>query len=282
MEPNQVKSFTERFLKAYDCRIIEQTPDYLQTQLSVKTDKDLVHRPFYWMYVEKMGIKPQPVTLTFAFEPDKAPPKIRSELLSFGSPRFSQILKSAQKNGRFVRLYENDSGRLRRRDESKPYTPWLGVNYKLSYICDQKKDEIIQLGIHLRTGDLLQGFFDRIRNREWSSKLPTHRHIIPALISVPEAVGEMEYFLQGIIEQQDLSWARSAEERMKQELARLDAYYPEEWRMSDELHSEKRQRIRETIRQYHPKVEVEVINAGLFYLDEDVSFHLTPKKHPIS
>ena len=46
------------------------------------------------------------------------------------------------------------------------------------------------------------------------------------------------------------------------ELEQLEHFYPEGVK-----NEEKKQRIRETIWQYHPRVEVEVINAGLFYLD---------------
>ena len=130
-----------------------------------------------------------------------------------------------------------------------------------------KKDEILHMGIHLRTGEVLKHFYRRIQSRNWSPRLPARRHILPPLLPLAEAVGELEYNLQGYIEKQDLSWAREAMKRMEQELEQLHAYYPEEWRMSDSLHDEKKQRIRETVWQYHPRVEVEVINAGLFYLD---------------
>ncbi|MDA8353329.1 MAG: hypothetical protein M0Z65_09140 [Firmicutes bacterium] len=269
MEPNQVKSFAQRYLDAYNCRVIEQTPDWVETELSIEADQDLVHRPFYWMYVEKMGLAPQTVTLTWFFDAKKAPTDRRAELLSFGSSRFNQMLQSAQKRGRFARLFEDRPSPVRSRSTSKPYEPWLGINYRVSYICDMKKDEILPFGIHLRTGDIQENFYPRIRSRNWTSVMPAHRHILPNLLSIPEAVGELEYNLQGYIEHQDLSWAKRAKERLDREMQQLHAYYPEEWRMSDELHEEKKQRIRETVWQYHPRIEVDVINAGLFYLDAD-------------
>lgn len=267
MEPTQVESFAERYLTAFDCRILERAPNRIQAELSVEADQDLVHRPFYWMYVEKMGLSPQTTTLTWVFDGADIPEGVRAELLSYGSPRFNQMLASAQKNGRFVRLYEETPRPVRSGIGSKPYDPWLGVNYHVSYICDMKKDEVLHLGVHLRTGEVAEDFYRRIQHRNWSPCLPAHRHILPPLLPAAEAVGELEYNLQGYIEHQDLSWAREAMERMEQELEQLHAYYPEEWRMSDSLHAEKKQRIRETVWQYHPRVEVEVINAGLFYLD---------------
>ncbi|MFC4078273.1 YqhG family protein [Salinithrix halophila] len=268
MEPSQVRSLTLRYLKSHDCEIIEDHPDYMESRLSVEADKDLIHRPFYWMYVEKMGFEPQPSTLLFTFKPGKAPPGVRSEHLTCGSPRFNQMLHSARKNGRFIRLYE-DSFRGARKADSRPYDPWLAVNYEVSSICDRKKDELLSLGIHLRTGEIIQEFHQRIQNKQWTPRLPDRRHTLPPLLTVPEAVGELEFWLQGWIEHQDLSWAVQAKKRLEEELAQLHAYYPEEWRMNDELHTEKKQRLRETVWQYHPRVEVEVVNAGLFYLDSD-------------
>ncbi|PTX55001.1 uncharacterized protein YqhG [Melghirimyces profundicolus] len=267
MEPSQVKSFAERYLDAFGCRIIEQRPGLIQAELSVEADPDLVHRPFYWMYVEKMGLNPQTSTLTWVFDREEAPQGIPAERLSFGSPRFQQMLHSARKHGRFIRLYEDTPRPVRSRAGSKPYDPWLGVNYRISYLCDRKKEEILHFGIHLRTGEIIENFYSRIRDRNWNPRLPAHRHILPPLFTVAEAVGELEYNLQGYVEQQDMEWARDAKEQLNRELERLHAYYPEEWRMSDELHEEKKQRIRETVWQYHPRVEVEVVNAGLFYLD---------------
>jgi hypothetical protein len=267
MELIQIKEFAERYLRAYDCHILEKNPDFLQARLSVEADKDLVHRPFYWMYVEKMGLEPNPTILTFVFEPDKAPEGVRAEHLSYGTPRFSQMLRSAQKNGRFIRLYEEPRTRFRSAGNSHGYEPWLAVNYKISSICDRKKDEILHLGIHLRTGDIREQFYGELLNRRWTPKLPAHRHTVSHAFTIPEAVGELEYFLQGYIEHQDLSWADNAMDRLEQELEQIHSFYPEEWRMSDELHAEKKQRIREAVWQYHPRVEVEVVNAGLFYMN---------------
>ncbi|MDR6224707.1 YqhG family protein [Desmospora profundinema] len=267
MEPNEVKAFTERYLEIYGCTLVERGEHYLQTRLSEEVDKDLVHRPFYWMYVEKMGLEPQASTLSFTFHADQAPEGMQSELLSFGSPRFSAILRSAREKGRFVRLYEESGTSARLWGQSRPYEPWLGVHFLVSFICDRKRDEIRDLGIDLRTGEIREGFHQDCLQKKWNQKLPAQRHILPHRLTLPEAAGELEYYLQGWIERQDAAWFREAKERLNQELKQIHAYYPEEWKMSDELHREKKQRLRETVWQYHPRVEVEVVGAGLFHLD---------------
>lgn len=262
MVTDQIRNFTERFLTAHGCHFIEKSPGHLITQLSIEADKDLVNRPFYWMYVEKMGIEPQPSILTFVFDPQELNKHNRGELLNPGSPRFLSMLEAAKKRGRFVRLFEDKPSALRNPLSSRPYIPWLGVNFLVSFVCDQKKDEICCLGINLHSGEIIQDFFNKMKRRRWTAKLPANRHTVQPQLTITEGVGELERFLQDQIEQQDLSWAEQALQRMKMELEQLEHYYPE-----GEKSVEKEQRIRETIWQYHPRVEVEVINAGLFYLE---------------
>lgn len=262
MEADRIRSFAERFLTAHGCRFVEKSPGHFVTQLSVEADKDLVNRPFYWMYVEKMGIEPRPSLLTFVFDPERLEEHDRGEFLTSGSPRFNLMLEAAKKRGRFVRLFEEKPASVKNPLSSRPYIPWLGVNFQISFVCDQKKDEICCLGINLHSGEIVQDFFRKMKMRRWTAKLPANRHTVQPQLTIVEGVGELERFLQDRIEGQDLSWAEQALKRMKMELKQLEHFYPE-----GEKSAEKEQRIRETIWQYHPRVEVEVINAGLFYLD---------------
>jgi Bacterial protein YqhG of unknown function len=266
MEADRIRSFAERFLTAHGCHFIEKSPGHLVTQLSIEADKDLVNRPFYWMYVEKMGIEPQPSILTFVFDPKQLENHDRGEYLTSGSPRFVSMLEAAKKRGRFVRLFEEKPSAVGSPLSSRPYIPWLGVNFHIACVCDQKKDEICCLGINLHSGEIVQDFFHKMKRRRWTAKLPANRHTVQPQLTLVEGVGELERFLQDQIERQDLSWAERALERMRMELEQLEHFYPEGVESA-----EKEQRIRETIWQYHPRVEVEVINAGLFYLDGAVN-----------
>lgn len=268
MESSQIRSFTDRYLKQMDCQILEATPDYLITQLSIDADKDILNRPFYWMYVEKTGLDPQPAAFCFIFNRDgDLPEDLRGELLFHGSPRLSQMIQSAQKHGRYVRLYQSPSGWERFGSPSQSYTPWIGINFKVSYLCDRQKDRICSLGINLRTGEIKENFYTSTCQLTWTHKLPPQRHITNPRITVSEAVGELEYFLQEQLEAEDSHWAQEALERLELEWQQLEGYYPDDTQISDELLKEKKQRKRETIWQYHPRIEVSVINAGMFYME---------------
>jgi hypothetical protein len=267
MDQQAVRSFTERYLHLTGCHIIESAPSHLVTQLTIEADKDLLNRPFYWMYVEKMGLPPQPQRLCLVFDPETFPEDMRGEYLFYGTPRFSQILKSAQKHGRFVRLYQVPAGQKPGR--AMPYIPWVGVNFKISYICDRKRDEIRGLGINLATGEIREDFDRVIKNLEWTPKIPPSRHLAPPRLTVSQAVGKLEARLQDQLERGDLAWADEALERLGEELELLNAYYPNTENLSESRREERDRRRAETVVQYHPRIEVSVINAGLFYMEKE-------------
>lgn len=267
MNQQQIRSFTERYLSLHDCHILESGPTYLTTRLSIQADKDLLDRPFYWMYVERMKMEPQPITLSFIFDQANHPQEIKGEALFFGAPRFAKMLSSAQKHGRFTRLYQEAQDVRSFASSSRSYTPWLGVNYRLSYICDQKKDRLIPIGINLIDGQIVSNFYQQAQAYRWRTRLPAHRHLLPTQLTISEAVGELEYHIQEQIQGEDLTWAQQAEERCQLELEQLDAFYPEP--LTEAARRDKKQRREEIIWQYYPRAELHVINAGLFYAETE-------------
>lgn len=266
MDPAQVREWTERYLNLYQCQILESAPSYLITQLSIEADKDLLNRPFYWMYVEKMNIPPKPIQLCFIFDPKNHPLNIQGEFLHYGAPRFQKMLQSAKKHGKFVRLYE-DPGWQPAHSPSKPYTPWLLVNYQISYVCDQKKDRLCSLGINLLNGEIVESFYDRLKKRKWLNRLPPRRYLPAYGISLTEAVGELEFYLEEQLREEDLTWAKEAKERLTMELNQLNTFYPEEEKQDDEVRREKKNREQELVWQFHPRIEADIVNAGLFYIE---------------
>lgn len=268
MNETETRSYVNRYLQAMQCHIIESSPGHVQVQLSERADKDLVNRPFYWSYVEKLGIEPQPVTLSLIFDPEKAPPDTKGERVIPGSTRLQQIFRSASKHGRFVRLYEDSPLNLKSPRGSRPYTPWLGINYKIEWICDKMRSEIHSLGIQLLDGTIHDNFYAGLTSRQWTPRLPSHRFLTKPKLTLEAALNELEFYVQGYLEQVDDTWARDAEERMREELERLEQYYRDKpSRVSEEeFQDEHVRRVRETKWQYQPRVQVTVVNAGLFYM----------------
>jgi hypothetical protein len=267
MDQVALRTFTERYLAANDCHILESTPSYLDTQLSIEADKDLVNRPFYWMYVERMNLPANPVQLCLVFDPEHPPEGRRAEYLFYGAPRFRQLLRSAQNQGRFVRLYQEPARWSSFSSMSKGYTPWLCVNSTVSYICDQKRDRIASFGINLQTSEIRANFYEQLQQLNWTHKLPEKRYTLSPHMTIAEAVGELEYALTEDLTNEEHEWAEEAMKRLTAELEQIDTYFPLVDKQTDEQKTSSAARHRECIWQYHPRIEVKLVNAGIFYLE---------------
>ncbi|SHE46399.1 protein YqhG of unknown function [Seinonella peptonophila] len=259
------RNFIERYLYAYDCQIIESTPSYLHTQLSIPADRDLCNRPYYWMYVEQLNLPPQPIQLCLTFDPEHPPTDRPSEWIFPGSQRYQHFLQSAKRHGRFTSLFQNADENYRRQG-SYPYQTWLGINFLVSYICEQKRDQIWELGINLQSGEIVESFYQQIKSLSWQTQLPPNRFTQPLKLKYIEALGELECYLEEKISLEDHDWAKQALTRLSEEQEQLQDYYPES-QSNEEVLLEKKQRNLQLVRQYHPRIEVEVINGGFFHLD---------------
>lgn len=274
MDQQQLRSFVERYLQAMDCQIIESTPEMIDVQLSIEADQALLNRPFYWMYVEQMNLPAHPAQFRFFFTKTEESNGFYSDYLFFGSPRFTQMLNSVQQKGRFVRLYQQPKANGDPFRSTKGYRPIFAVHYLISYICDQKKDRISDLAIDLQTGEVISPFYQWAKNQQWSHQLPASRFLQPSQLSFPEAIGRLEAYLQKQIEQEDPTWAEEAKQRLAEEYQQIETYYPEDESMEEEQLHEKKQRLREIVWQFSPRVEINVVNAGLFYIEPHSSSSL--------
>jgi hypothetical protein len=224
----QVREYVERYLAAFSSHVIESHPDYLTAKLPVEVDKDIGNRPFYWSWVEKMNIPPQPMVLTFAFAPEKAPEGVRAEHLFFGSGRLQQMFQSTRKHGRFVCMYEqhpqSPAGGQRR---SHPLTPWLGVNLKISLLCDKKRDILLYLGVNLHQPRIAQDFYPFLRRLSLSPAIPDYCYTLERRVTLQEAFHLLEQEVRRLLTREDHRWAEDARARLEEELVILEAYYSE-------------------------------------------------------
>src|SRR3954464_8961723 len=121
MQQQEIHKFLERYFIANNCEITENQAGYMNVQLTIDLDKELMNRPFYWHYLEKTGGIPNPMRLTFITNQDAAPENMKGEIIHFGSPRLHQIFASTKKLASYMRLYENH----RHQNRQTPLLPWL-------------------------------------------------------------------------------------------------------------------------------------------------------------
>ncbi|MED4751236.1 YqhG family protein [Brevibacillus choshinensis] len=227
MQQEQVRQFVERYLASFSAHIVESHPDYLTVKLPVDVDKDIGNRPFYWSWVEKMNIAYQPLVLTFAFHPDRIPDGLRAEYVHLGAARMQQIFESTKKHGRFLCMYEQKTGVPSASRRSTPLVPWLGLNLKVSLLCDKKRDILLYLGINLHNPRVVHDFTSFLFRLPLSPTIPDYFYTTDRRITVPQALAMAEQEVTNVLKLEDQTWAEEARSRLQEELDILAAYYEE-------------------------------------------------------
>ena len=194
------------------------------------------------------------------------------ENLYFGARKLEQIFDAAKDNGSYVCLFEQPNRRNANPFESAAYTAWLGVNLKVEYICDQKKEEIYSFGVSLITGHCVENFHNRLLQCKLSPQLPSNVHIAKNGITPMRALQIIEHTLERKLKPMDYEWAEKATQRLEDELERVSSYYNKllEHALEDNkttIEEQFEQRKSEIRLQYEPRVTASAINCGIFHLE---------------
>jgi hypothetical protein len=314
MKTADIRHYVMRYLEATNCHIMEKSPAHVTVKLSPEADKELTNRSYYWNFIERTGAEPETMTYSFVFDPEAMgdqpqpekkpnPPaanggndtilgryfgfvpsapgpatggRILKETLTYGCRRLDQIFQSAKNKGRFLHLFEEPAEQKVGAFGSNSYSTWLGVNFKAELTCDMRRNEIHTLGISLCTGEITERFHDLMHKKKLIPRLPPNTHIRET-ISLPRALAHLETHLEKKLMKYDHKWAEEAQERMREEMFRIEAYYEELIKAADEENKQTaidqfENRKKEIEWQYRPRVEVSVVNCGIFHLTND-SFH---------
>lgn len=259
MQQDDIQHFLKRYFQANECDIVEDDDGYMTVQLSIELDKELMNRPFYWHYIERTGGVPTPMKLTLITKQNEKTHSLNGERLHFGSPRLHQIFQSAQRQGSYIRLYEQANASVQ---SSVPLHPWLGLNVKISYQCDRKKDQLLSLGLHLISGTIVEQFHEKLQNLSLTPKIPDYCFTISPIIKLASGINRLEQYIKKKIDQDDHTWAEEAIARWEEDIVLLDRFY-EEMDEKPECYYIEKEALEQ---QYKPKIAVSVINGGLFYL----------------
>lgn len=308
MNARQVQKFVLSYLQSTKSHIIEKGPSHVTVKLSGTADRALTNRPYYWSFVDRTGAEPETMTFHWRFEAPGEEPlpgaaaapasassapaasapaapadasafvpgmtagaRIVRDHVYFGSARLQQIFDSVRQAGRCVMMFEEPRDRTHPLG-SHPYTAWLGVNFKVSYECDMKREELYGWGISLATGVVDERFLERLRGAKLTPRLPANVHLLPNGLTLRKALAQLEGALERKLKAADFSWAAEADERRRDELARIDEYYrpmierAATAEQAEALRNRRRQREEEIDWQYRPRVSMTMINCGIFHL----------------
>jgi hypothetical protein len=261
VQQQEIHEFLLKYFIANNCEIVENQPGYIAIQLTVEMDKELMNRPFYWHYLETTGGTPNPMKLTLITDTSKAPEDLKGDVVHFGSPRLHQIFESTTRLAGYIRLYEDT-----RAYPPGQYSlfPWLSINVKVSYQCDRKKDVFNSIGLNLITGEIKEDFHRKVLRLPVTPKIPDFSFTLSPLIMPKSGLSRLDTFIRRTFEGDDHTWAEQAIRRWENDLELLEHFYEDDEEKSEIYFTEK-----EALRsQYEPKINISVINGGLFYLTE--------------
>ncbi|MCR8631170.1 YqhG family protein [Paenibacillus radicis (ex Xue et al. 2023)] len=208
----------------------------------------------------------------FGFVPTQIVARVPKDEVTFGSRRLEQIFGAVRNKGRFVHLYEQFKPE-QKSTATIPYENWLQVNFKVELACDMKRSEIHSLGIHLETGQIRERFQELLLTKRLTPRLPAQIFIIPDKITLPRAVIYLEEYLEQLLRGYDHRWAQEAGLRLAEEIDRIRGYYETliqgaEPDKRSEVEAQYVNRKQEIDWQYRPRIQISVINCGLFHLQK--------------
>lgn len=256
MQAEEIHQLITTFFTEMDCPVLTNDEAYMIVQLTNEMDQQIMNRPYYWQYIHSTGETPSPAQLTFITNTEKIDEKIKGEPLYLGSPRFQQIARAVKSLGAYAQLYEQAK-------DGESLTPWLNVNYKVSYCCHQKKEHLYSLGMNLMTGEVLQHFYESIAHRTFVETIEHNNHCLPPIITPTKAAQRLNDLLQQSIEQEEHEWAEEALAQLKKEELVLH-YFFDHMDVKPERYYLEKEALEA---QYTPKIQMEVVNGGVFYLN---------------
>lgn len=254
MQQAAIYNYLSRFFSASGCALqADSHTGQLKVKLTEEMDQMLMNRPFYWHYIKQTCGIAETATLDFRTHTrgDQA------ELIYFGAPRLHQIFNVAEKMGTFIRLFQNLP-----EDAPAALEPWIGLNMKISYQCDLKRDRICSVGLQLINGTLIEGFEEMLSGLKLIPKMPDYLYTLSPLITVPSGIKRITAFIERELINEPTDWANEAGQRWLRDQALLDAFY-EQQNTKPECYFQEKEALKE---QYQPRISIQLINAGLFYL----------------
>ncbi len=255
MELENINHFLESFFSLYDCPIDRPEKNLFSIQLNRELDEALMNRPFYWHYMDKLGQQGAPMTLKLNTDPESEEKGF--EWIHFGSPRLQQIFSYIQQQAMYTLLYEKSDGVTK-----TALYPWLVGNIKVSYLGKQKKEEIFSIGLHLINGIMLNNMMKKLENIPFQRVMSDYSYTLSPIIKPPSGFYRIFQYIENEISTHDNSWAIASLKTLQEEKELLDYFFQHNKDVQEFYENEERH----LTERLEPKIEISIINAGLFYL----------------
>lgn len=260
MQSQEIHDFLHDYFVLNQCEILENSGPLLSVKLTIELDKILMNRPFYWHYLEKTGGEANPSILSLVTDwttdenKKYADPKKSKDIekIHFGSTRLHQIFGANQTASTHIRLYENCRNAL---------FPWLCQNFIISYKCEKLKSVFLSFGLNLINGNIVEDFDSKARELDLKPKIADLSYTLHPFITLNSGLNRLENYVKNMLSTEENGWAIEANFRLENEINLLKEFYKDDF--NNEIYQKEMKNIQDL---FTPKVEVNVLNGGLFYL----------------
>ena len=259
MALTKLDHFITSFFKAHRCQIVLKENGLLKVQLTKELDQELMNRPFYWHYMEKIGQTGEPMRLTIITDPNH-PNQQTGEWVHFGSPRLQQIINHLITNETYAKLYQYISP-----NAETPLYPWLVTNIKITHQGKQTREELFSIGLNLINGMMQTEMMESMSHLSFQRTVPDFCFPLSPLIRLQSGYRRIENVLKQYIYEQDQTWVKETLAMREHELNLLHHFYESG---DDEQEALYQKEVSDIKNRYRPKIMVHVINGGLFYLTQ--------------
>lgn len=258
MTIENLHNFLINYFEASQCEVNSED-ETLDVKLTEEMDEQLMNRPFYWHYVKKLNQTGQPMELKLTTNFSKATKE--RDYIYFSTDRFKKIAQDSLAKGKFTKLYQKTNTK-----SQTPLYPWFVVNIKLSFLGNTHSEQIKSFGIHLINGTIIDQAFDWLSKKQWDIAIPDFCYSISPMINLDNGFKRIETYLINQLQNQEHQWANQSFRLLTEEIKLLDYFREKNPTMTDQHYDQERANL-ESI--YHPKMKIDVINGGLFYIIQD-------------
>ncbi|SHN12160.1 YqhG family protein [Gracilibacillus kekensis] len=253
-------SFLHQYFTVHDCKVITENDTEMTIQLTRDLDQVLMNRPFYWHYMDKIGRQGEPLSLELDTNTEKK--DNNKEWIHYGSPRLQQIFQHIKQQARYTMLYEEKDSL-----NKSALLPWLVTNLKVQYAGSQKKEDIYSIGLQLINGSIVSNMMNQIESIALQRVMSDYSYTISPIIRPISGFNRIFQFVEDQLLDQNWQWAIESEKLLQEELKLVEYFFDKQEDNQDILNKEK-ERLHERLQ---PKIIIEIINAGLFYLKEETT-----------
>ncbi|AIF66784.1 YqhG family protein [Terribacillus saccharophilus] len=277
MDRHTLHQFLRKFFLSNGCQLLEEKEGLLRFLLTPELDEELMNRPFYWRYKKRLGQEGDPMELALLTDPNETAEK--AEHIHFGSPRLHKIFRLIRNSAQVARLYEKVDTASR-----TPLYPWLIRNLSVHFSGERKRTETHSVGLQLLNGQLATDWMENFSQVEFKQQISDQCYCLSPIIRYQSGYQRISSYMHTYLDTIDDSWVKETAETLKKEEDLLAHFFDQsaQEELEPEIQEERAALYKNELDAVHkrliPSIQMETINAGIFYLSEETARKLLHKK----